>query len=225
MKEYSFDEYLNEKMDDQLFKKEWKESECLFMVAQALIEARNSAGITQGELSDRSGVSRGVICRLERGNGNPSIKTLKRLAAGMGKTLKIEFVDSDFETHIRTERSEWKMKNTADRNVSIIKDTEGNNIVLINDIIFRGKRDISWNDVETYLKDHVGEFYKISETDDIVYFGKDLPDEYAHSDYTRSLKGTKAKAKANASQGLGEMIEIVHKGQYTANKKEKHRID
>ncbi|MBP5655665.1 MAG: hypothetical protein J6X33_09145 [Clostridiales bacterium] len=117
------------------------------------------------------------------------------------------------------------MRNKSDRNVSIIKDTEGNNIVLINDIIFKGKRAISWNDVEQYLKEHVGEFYKISETDDIVYFGKDLPDEYAHSDYTRSLKGTNAKAKANASQGLGEMIEIASRGQHTVNKKEKHMID
>ncbi len=29
----------------------------------------------------------------------------------------------------------------------------------------------------------------------------DLPDEYAHSDYTNSLKGAYAKAKANAANG------------------------
>lgn len=66
------------------------------------------------------------------------------------------------------------MRNKSDRNVSIIKDTEGNNIVLINDIIFKGKRAISWNDVEQYLKEHVGEFYKISETDG-TDLNQDLP--------------------------------------------------
>ena len=32
------------------------------------------------------------ISRLESGTGNPSLRTLKRLAAGMGMALKVEFV-------------------------------------------------------------------------------------------------------------------------------------
>ncbi len=36
------------------------------------------------------------------------------------------------------------MKN---RNISIIRDAEDNKIVVINDIIFKGKRNICWNDV------------------------------------------------------------------------------
>ena len=34
------------------------------------------------------------------------------------------------------------------RNVSIVKDLNGNNIVIINDIVFKGKKSISWKDVE-----------------------------------------------------------------------------
>ena len=30
------------------------------------------------------------------------------------------------------------------RNVSIVKDLNGNNIVIINDIVFKGKKSISW---------------------------------------------------------------------------------
>ena len=37
------------------------------------------------------------------------------------------------------------------RNVSIIEDLNGDRIVVINDIIFKGKRKIKWNDVEEYL--------------------------------------------------------------------------
>lgn len=119
----------------------------------------------------------------------------------------------------------YGMEKESKRNVSVIKDADGNNIVFINDIIFKGKRTINWGEVENYLKEHVGEFYSIADTNDIVYFGSDLPDEYAHSDYTSSLRGTYAKAKANAVQGLGEMIEIAINGSYTHNKKSKHAID
>ena len=47
---------------------------------------------TQKELSERTGTNQADISKLENGNANPSIKTLQRLAAALGKTLKIEFV-------------------------------------------------------------------------------------------------------------------------------------
>ena len=96
-----------------------------------------------------------------------------------------------------------------DRNINIITDLKGNRIVLINDIIFKGKRAVNWDDVKNYLEIYVGEFYETAETNDIVYIGKELPDEYTGSRYTYSLKGANAKAKANASQGIPEMLEIA----------------
>ena len=38
------------------------------------------------------------------------------------------------------------------RNVSVIQDIDGNNIVVINDIRFKGKRSIDWKEVRAYLK-------------------------------------------------------------------------
>lgn len=35
-----------------------------------------------------------------------------------------------------------------DRNVKVIEDFQGNKTVLINDVFFRGKRAINWDDVE-----------------------------------------------------------------------------
>lgn len=90
-----------------------------------------------------------------------------------------------------------------DRNVNIITDLDGNRIAVINDIIFKGKRNVDWDDVEQYLRKYVGEFYEIADTNEVVYIGSDLPDEYANSNYTHRLKG--AKAKANAALGLPEM--------------------
>lgn len=97
MKEYTFNEYLDKKLKDPCFKEEWDALEPEFAVVQALIDARLETGLTQSELSKITGIAQGDISKLERGNGNPSIKTLKRLAAGMGKTLKIEFVDVDLK--------------------------------------------------------------------------------------------------------------------------------
>ena len=94
------------------------------------------------------------------------------------------------------------------RNISIVKDLNGNNIVIINDIVFKGKKSISWKDVEKYLMRYVGELYTIAATNEVVYIGADLPDEYAHSEYTNILKGANAKAKANAVQGIPELIKI-----------------
>lgn len=111
------------------------------------------------------------------------------------------------------------------RKVNIIEDLEGNKIVFIHDIIFKGRQAISWDDVEAYLKQYVGEFYTIESSSDVVYIGSDLPDEYAHSNYTMILKGTNAKAKANAVQGVPELLKIASNKQYELNNKEKHRND
>ena len=39
-----------------------------------------------------------------------------------------------------------------ERNISVIKDVNGNKIVVINDICFKGRQNIDWNEVEQYLK-------------------------------------------------------------------------
>lgn len=111
------------------------------------------------------------------------------------------------------------------RNIKVIKDIDGKNIVLIKKIRFKGKRSINWEDVKKYMKEFVGEFYTIIETGDIIYIGKDLPDEYTGSKDTYKLKGTNAKAKANASQGVGQMIEIATGSKFTINKKDRHKVD
>lgn len=108
------------------------------------------------------------------------------------------------------------------RNVSVIQDIDGNNIVMINDIVFKGKRSVEWAYAERYLRQYVGDFYQIAETEDIIYIGTDLPDEYSGSNYTKHIKGTIAKAKANAAQAIPEMIEIATSKTFEDNKKNKH---
>lgn len=113
-------------------------------------------------------------------------------------------------------------KSDSGKNVSIIQDAEKKNIVVINDIVFKGKRSVNWKDVRNYLKKYVGEFYKIASTEDIIYIGSDLPGEYSGSEYTKKLNGTAAKAKANAAQGIPELIEIADGKHFRENSGDKH---
>ena len=45
----------------------------------------------------------------------------------------------------------------------------GKQIVIVNDIRFKGKRNIDWEEVEQYLKQYVGEFIEIAESKEIIY--------------------------------------------------------
>ena len=112
------------------------------------------------------------------------------------------------------------MKN---RNVEIVTNSNGKRCVKISDIRFKGKRSIDWKEVKTYLTEFVGDFYQIASSGDVIYIGSDLPDEYTGSKYTHDLKGTVAKAKANAAQGIPELIEIAQDKHFKENQGEKHQ--
>ena len=111
------------------------------------------------------------------------------------------------------------------RNVNIVEGLDNKKIVVINDIIFKGRQNIEWSEVEKYLKQFVGKSQNIFETNDKIYIGTDFPDEYTGSNYTKKLKGALAKAKANAVQGLPELIEIASQKRFRENLKEKHNSD
>ena len=82
---------LNELMKDPDFAKEWESMEPEFQIIKAMIDARNEKGITQKELSSITGITQGDISKLENGTANPSIRTLQRIAEGLGKNLIIQF--------------------------------------------------------------------------------------------------------------------------------------
>lgn len=88
----NFNDYLAQQLENPDFRGEYEALEPEFAIIQAIIDARKSCGITQKELSQKSGIAQGDISKLENGNANPSLRTLQRLAEAMGKTLKIEFI-------------------------------------------------------------------------------------------------------------------------------------
>lgn len=88
----NFRETLYDQMKDPEFRLEWEALEPERQIIRAIIEGRQLNDLTQQQLAAATGIAQADISRLENGTGNPSLRTLKRLAAGMGMRLKLEFI-------------------------------------------------------------------------------------------------------------------------------------
>ena len=87
----ALEELKRELMKNPEFQAEYEALAPDYEIIQALIDARKVSGLTQKQLAEKTGIAQGDISKLEAGNSNPSLKTLKRLADGMGMNLRIEF--------------------------------------------------------------------------------------------------------------------------------------
>ena len=85
-------ELTNELMQDAAFRKEYEALQPKRDITMSLIRARKEAGLTQAELSEKTGISQADISRLENGTRNPSLALLNRIAEAVNSTLRIEFV-------------------------------------------------------------------------------------------------------------------------------------
>ena len=56
----------------------------LVRLATCLYLLRTSMGLTQEELADRSGLDQASISDIENGDANPTVRTLGRIASGLG---------------------------------------------------------------------------------------------------------------------------------------------
>lgn len=87
-----FQELKRELLQDEEVRKEYEDLEPEYQLIKTMIEARKKLNITQQELSKRTGIDRTDISRIETGNANPSLRTMKRLANGLNMNLEIKFV-------------------------------------------------------------------------------------------------------------------------------------
>ena len=88
----TFDDMLNEQLEDIKFRKEYEDIQPEMDVIRAIVDARTSQNLTQKELSKRTGINQADISKLENGTRNPTVSLLKRLAEGMGMELRIQFI-------------------------------------------------------------------------------------------------------------------------------------
>lgn len=139
---------------------------------------------------------------------------------------EMNFAVRNVKTNIMYTNQEKRKRGTKvmieNRNVNIITDADGKKLVLINDIRFKGKRQIDWDNVKQYLEGYVGDYYEIEESAELIYIGNELPEEYTESESRKSLMGANAKAKANAATAIPELIQIASNLAFEENRKEKH---
>ena len=64
-------------------------------ISALLFTVRKEVGLSQKELSKRTGIPQANISKIENGKYLPSLPILKRLADGLNRRLIIDFIDMD----------------------------------------------------------------------------------------------------------------------------------
>jgi ribosome-binding protein aMBF1 (putative translation factor) len=78
-------------MKEPKYRKAYEALEEEFVLASAVMDVRNRAGLTQKELARKMGTTQPVVARIESGRTRPSMRTLERLAEATGSRLLISF--------------------------------------------------------------------------------------------------------------------------------------
>jgi ribosome-binding protein aMBF1 (putative translation factor) len=85
----SYTTFKEEVLKDPAVCKEYRALETEHELTRTIIRQRITRGWTQGQLAERVGTRQPVISRIERGVGNPSLQTLKRIATALGLSLRV----------------------------------------------------------------------------------------------------------------------------------------
>lgn len=85
----NFRETLNEQLKDPEFKDVWDSNAVEREIVRMIINGREATGMTQKQLAELTGISQADISRYETGNGNPTVKTLNKIASAFGQRLTI----------------------------------------------------------------------------------------------------------------------------------------
>jgi transcriptional regulator with XRE-family HTH domain len=82
----SLNDAMLKKQQEPAFAAEWDTLEPEEQIVRAIIEGREENHLTQNQLAHATGIHQTNISKLESGTANPSLRTLKRLAAGWGES-------------------------------------------------------------------------------------------------------------------------------------------
>ncbi len=88
----TYEEFRKLALSNPETKKEYDAMEPEFQLILETLRLREELNLTQQELAERTGINRSDISKIEHATANPSLKTIKRLAAAFGKHVRITFV-------------------------------------------------------------------------------------------------------------------------------------
>ena len=85
-------EYRDRKLQEPQFKQAYEDLEVEYAIMNEMLKLRGEAGMSQSQLSHKTGITQPDISKLENGKANPSIATLKKVARAFGKKLSVQFI-------------------------------------------------------------------------------------------------------------------------------------
>ncbi len=85
----TFTQFKTRALKNPAVKAEYKALEPEYAVIRSIIAHRQKLGFSQQQLAERVGTRQPVISRLERGDGNPTIKLLQRVAGALNLKLEV----------------------------------------------------------------------------------------------------------------------------------------
>lgn len=85
-----FNDYLEQRLQNPVFKQGFDKEMTKLESAVALMKLREEQGLSQRELARLAHVPQSTIARVEKG-ANTSVDTLIKIASALGKELKISF--------------------------------------------------------------------------------------------------------------------------------------
>ncbi|HOY60951.1 MAG TPA: helix-turn-helix transcriptional regulator [Candidatus Woesebacteria bacterium] len=90
MNTIKFEDYLNQQLKKDSFRKEWKKSETQYQLTRQLIKARIEQGYNQRQLAKKAKTTQAVLSRLESMSFNPSLGLIEKIAKALGKKVEIK---------------------------------------------------------------------------------------------------------------------------------------
>lgn len=85
----TFKQFKSEALEDSVVKAEYEALGPEYEVVKTIIKERIKRGWSQTDLASAIGSRQPVISRLERGDSNPSLQTLSRIAKALDLSLKV----------------------------------------------------------------------------------------------------------------------------------------
>jgi ribosome-binding protein aMBF1 (putative translation factor) len=85
----TFKQFKTKTLKNSVVKAEYDALAPEYEVVKTIIRERTKRGWSQTELAEAIGSKQPVISRLERGEGNPSLQTLHKIANALGLSLQV----------------------------------------------------------------------------------------------------------------------------------------
>jgi transcriptional regulator with XRE-family HTH domain len=116
------DELIIEQMTDPAFRAEWQRTALARAVALRLVRYRTEHDLSQRDLAKLLGMEQPQVARLERGDVNPTLETLMRLAGALEIEFTIDVRPTTRKARLVTKRAqdEALTRYTTDRAVAVV---------------------------------------------------------------------------------------------------------